>query len=301
MPYNRAMPSSHVVSEVRVKGLTIPGWLVPVGRAFYAVGLAGIGIQQLIFRDFIPVTVPYWPEWIPWRPLWAWVFGAALVAAAGAILFNVRARTAAAMTGIVLARAVAAILGFVLLALVAFDDVPSVMRSSPGNLAVWTNTLKALALSGGAWVVAGSLEEGAVSLPRWLQWLEKVMPIGRAFLPVMVIVFGVDHFVYSKYVAAVVPGWAPGGAMFWTYFVGGALIAAGVAMLVGIVPRLAALMLGIMIFLWVPMVHIPRAIADPHSGMGNELTSVFEALAFSGIAFVLAALAKESRFSIARR
>jgi hypothetical protein len=58
---------------------------------------------------------------------------------------------------------------------------------------------------------------------------------------------------------------------------------------VGIVPRLASLMLGIMIFLSMLMVYIPRAIADPSSGLGSEWTSVFEALAFSGIAFVLAA------------
>jgi hypothetical protein len=42
-----------------------------------------------------------------------------------------------------------------------------------------------------------------------------------------------------------------------------------------------------MLFLWVILLHIPRAIADPHSGNGNEWTSVFQALAFSGIAFIL--------------
>ena len=38
------------------------------------------------------------------------------------------------------------------------------------------------------------------------------------------------------------------------------------------------------------MLHIPRAIADPHSGLGNEWTSVCETLAFSGIAFMTAVL-----------
>jgi hypothetical protein len=35
------------------------------------------------------------------------------------------------------------------------------------------------------------------------------------------------------------------------------------------------------------VLHIPRGIADPHSGDGNEWTSVFEALSFSGIAFLI--------------
>ena len=76
--------------------------------------------------------------------------------------------------------------------------------------------------------------------------------------------------------------------MFWTYFAGIALIAAGLGIITGILRWLAALMLGIMIFLWVWMLHIPRAMADPRGNLGNEWTSVFEALAFSGIAFLLA-------------
>jgi hypothetical protein len=48
-----------------------------------------------------------------------------------------------------------------------------------------------------------------------------------------------------------------------------------------------------MIFLWVLMLHIPRAIADPYTNVRNEWASVFEALAFSGIAFMLAAMRRQ--------
>ncbi len=123
------------------------------------------------------------------------------------------------------------------------------------------------------------------------------MPVGRHFLPITVAVFGIDHFLYTDFVASLVPSWIP-GALFWTYFAGIALIAAGVGMILGIQARLASLMLGIMIFLWFIILHIPRAIADPHSAKGNEWTSVFEALAFSGIAFMLAALPTSNSLSI---
>jgi uncharacterized membrane protein YphA (DoxX/SURF4 family) len=113
----------------------------------------------------------------------------------------------------------------------------------------------------------------------------------------MLIIFGVDHFLYPKFVATLVPAWV-GSGIFWTYFAGAALIAGGIGILVKRVAPLAALMTGIMIFLWVFMLHIPRAIADPYSGVGNEWASVFEATAFSGIAFMLAVLSWRRRSAV---
>jgi uncharacterized membrane protein len=235
--------------------------------------LIGIGIQHFIFADFIPVMVPYWPSSIPGRPFWAYVLGSALIAAGAAIIFGIQARTVASLSGAVI------------LALVVIEHVPAQLTAHPGNLGAWTNTFKALTMCGGAWVVAGSLQEPT---PNITQRLEIVMPIGRFFLPITVILFGIDHFLYTDFVASLVPSWIP-GHIFWTYFAGVALIAAGLGMILRIQARLASLMLGIMIFLWFVFLHIPRAIADPHSAKGNEWTSVFEALAFSGIAFILAA------------
>jgi uncharacterized membrane protein len=251
----------------------MPLWLVPIGRIFYAIGLIGIGIQHFLFADFIPVMLPYWPRWIPGRPFWAYAAGAALIAAGAAILLGIQAGRVAAITG-------AAIL-----VLVVLDHVPAQLAAGPGQLAAWTNAFKALTMAGGAWVVAASLEE------KWkaARPIEVLMPLGRFGLLITVIVFGIDHFLYPAFVATLVPKWIP-GAMFWTYFAGVALIAAGTAMILRIQARLASLLLGIMIFLWFVFLHIPRAIADPHSGKGNEWTSVFEALAFSGIAFILAVL-----------
>jgi uncharacterized membrane protein YphA (DoxX/SURF4 family) len=109
------------------------------------------------------------------------------------------------------------------------------------------------------------------------------------------VVFGIEHFVYPAFVATLVPAWIP-GHLFWTYFAGVALIAGGIGMMVKSTTRIASLMVGIMIFLWLLMLHIPRAIADPRTGLGNEWTSVFEALAFSGIGFMLAVLPRRDDF-----
>jgi uncharacterized membrane protein YphA (DoxX/SURF4 family) len=101
------------------------------------------------------------------------------------------------------------------------------------------------------------------------------------------ILFGIDHFLYADFVSKLVPMWIP-GQLFWTYFAGVALIGSGIGIILKIKLKLVATLLGVMIFLWLIMLHIPRAIADPYGDKGNEVTSVFEALGFSGIAFVIA-------------
>ncbi len=254
-------------------------WLNPVGRTFFAIGLIGIGVQHFIFREFIPVIVPLWPAGIPGRTFWVLVVGALLVAAGLTILFGIRARTVAAYTGLAL------------LVLVVVDDVPSVLRMYPKHLGSWTNALKALTMCGGAWTVARSLGDRDGSLP---DWLERLLPMGRYFFALLLVLFGVDHFLYAPFVESIVPKYV-GSAAFWTYFAGVALIAGGVGMCVKGVSRLASLLVGLMIFLWVPMLHLPRALTmDARKDLGNEWTSVFEATAFSGFAFLLAGLSKET-------
>ena len=262
----------------------MPKWLIAIGRIFYAIGLIGIGVQHFIFANFIPVIVPAWPSWMPGRPFWAYAVGVALVAAGVAIIFNIKGRAVAVYTGVAF------------LILVVIGQIPVQLAASPWHLGVWTNAFKALSLCGGAWVVAGSLEDRATNTDR-ARPFDRILPVGRIFLPVMLIVFGSDHFVYSAFVAMIIPAWIP-GKLFWTYFAGAALISGGAGMLFRVYPRLAALMSGIMMFLWVFLLHIPRAMADPRGSLGNEWTSVFEALAYSGVAFILAALPVSNPFSI---
>src|ERR1700742_942218 len=79
---------------------------------------------------------------------------------------------------------------------------------------------------------------------------------GRFLLALPMIVFGIEHFVFTKFVATLVPGWIP-WHMFWTYFVGVALIASGIAIIARRQAYLAAVLLGGMIFLFVLLCHIP--------------------------------------------
>src|SRR5262249_10936067 len=126
----------------------------------------------------------------------------------------------------------------------------------------------------------------------------KFIPLGRYFLSIFLILCGIQHFIYAEFVESLVPTWVP-EALFWTYFSGVALIAGGLGISLGPTSRLAATLSGLMIFLWVVLLHIPRAAADLHNA--NETTALFEALAFSGTAFLAAAVPRSQEIDIAGR
>jgi uncharacterized membrane protein len=245
---------------------------IAMGRLFYALGIIGIGAQHFYNGDFVQVILPSFPPWISAQYFWVCVAGIGLIITGTAIIIG---------TG---ARAAAMVLGGALLAVLLIRDIPWQVATNPSVLGAWTNCFKALTLSGGAFVVAGSLPRQGSA-----RWDRRFVDFGCFAIAVTAATFGVDHFIYSEFVASLVPAWMP-GHVFWTYFCGAALFAAGAGMILRIQARLAAGLLGAMIFAWLLMLHIPLAIADPHSGNGNQWTSVFEALSFSGIAIMLSRL-----------
>src|SRR6266849_7305594 len=118
--------------------------------------------------------------------------------------------------------------------------------------------------------------------------MDKITTLGRLFIAIALVVFGVQHFMYAGFVAGLVPAWMP-GRLFWAYFVGAAFFAAAAGILYKLMARPAATMLGVMFFLFVVLLHIPRIAGN--SSNGNEWTSGFVALAMCGGAWILASAA----------
>ncbi|MDB4921400.1 hypothetical protein [Mucilaginibacter sp.] len=254
--------------------------LIKAGRIFYGIMIACLGAQQLFYADFRPVIFPPWSAAIPGSAFLAYLVSGVLIAAGIAIIFEKKAKE------------VSLYLGGVFLLLLFLGQVPYELIIDPysKHLGVWTNPLKELVLAGGAFAVAGSFstsEAPGEKKPLLIKLLENFIPLGGIFLSITMILFGIDHFLYVDFVSKLVPVWVP-GQLFWTYFAGVALIGSGVAIILKVKLKLVAILLGVMIFLWLIVLHIPRAIADPYGDKGNELTSVFEALGFSGIAFIVA-------------
>ena len=100
-----------------------------------------------------------------------------------------------------------------------------------------------------------------------------------------------QHFKFLAFVATLIPVWFPGNAVLWSQFAGVALLVCGVGLLFSRTAALAGLLTGLMIFSWFWIVHLPRVTTSVSDGI-----AIFEALAFSGIALVVAgALAVRSR------
>ena len=217
-------------------------------RMFYGLAMIVFGVQHLVYGQYVTRVFPK-------LPLPAQLAGIVLMIAGGLILLGRWVRTAALA------------LAFLILTTFLLFYVPQLLKA-PFLGGVWTNAGKALALAGGALLVAGLFRT-----------------VGRALLSAFLILGGIQHFLYPGFVAALVPHWMP-WHLFWTYLAAVALIAGGIGLHVRSTRELAGLLTGTMIFLWVFLLHIPRALAAPRNT--NETTAVFEALAFSGIAWLAA-------------
>jgi uncharacterized membrane protein YphA (DoxX/SURF4 family) len=252
--------------------------LLKAARISYGILIAGLGIQQIMYGAFRPVILPPWPTSTGLATC-AYIAGALLIVAGGAIILDKQTRT------------VSLFLGGILLLLFALCQIPYELIADPNykNLGVWTSAFKELALSGSAFIIAGSFPGSSHHQKKSfiISLLEKMIPLGGVFFSVMMVVFGIDHFLYTAWIGTLVPNWIP-GHIFWAYFAGVALIGSGLAIITKVQLKLSAILLGIMLFLWFILLHIPRAIVDPVSLQGNEVSSVLESFGFSGIAILIA-------------
>jgi uncharacterized membrane protein len=109
--------------------------------------------------------------------------------------------------------------------------------------------------------------------------------LGRQVLGIAFAVYGIQHFMYPRFLAALVPSWIP-ARLFWAYAVGTAFFAASLSALTGRQLRLSGTLLGVMYCTWVVILHAPRIAA--RAGHEPEWTSLLVALAFGGMGLLLA-------------
>ncbi|HMB91485.1 MAG TPA: hypothetical protein VKP65_11600 [Rhodothermales bacterium] len=247
--------------------------LVPIGRTLFAIALIGFGVENVRFGEFLPGRAPAWPAAVPGGLAWAYLTGTIFIGIGIAILTSKKARPAAILAGL-------------LIFLGAFLRLVPSIAAEPFLSPAWTNAGKTLAYAGGAFAIAATLPalkgRRNPSLLKVVNLEGEFILVGRICLGLFLIIAGIQHFLYTEFVASLIPGWFPGNAVFWTYFAGVALIAGGTGLFIPQTARLAALLSGLMIFSWFFLVHISREIA----GVGNGL--VFGALLDASIAFVIA-------------
>jgi uncharacterized membrane protein len=251
-----------------------------VGHWLYAAGLAGLGVLSLIYGDFALNWQPV-PGWVPWREILARASGILLLAAGVGMLVK---RVAAVSTLVMTAY----MLSWVLLL-----QVPRVAQA-PTDLGMWLGFAESSWLFCGGWIlfdsVAGTHDKLKRSIdgPRAARYL-----FGFACL-----ILGLSHFVYFDATTGMIPSWIPAHGAF-AYLTGAGHFAAGLAILSGVLPRLAATMEAGMISCFVLLLHAPGVAAAPTNRLQWTMLAVASALA--GSAWAVAGSLELAAWGWARR
>ena len=234
--------------------------LTTAGRVFYALAILGFGIQYALYGH-LRRGLPLCPIWLPHNHILAYALAALCIAAGLALLTTWRTTTVSLILGLLFLGTAA--LYFMHFNYIAYDG--------DGR----TLFLECLCLASTAVILHGISSGSKYSL----------MP-GRLFFAIAMIIFGIQHFLYVRYLSTLVPHYLPGHHL-WIIGTGLALIAAGLSIAPTIEDKYAAYGLFVLFFGWLVLLHVPRILHALHNG--DEWSSGFVVLAFSGTSLLLAA------------
>ncbi|NQY74586.1 MAG: DoxX family protein [Candidatus Margulisbacteria bacterium] len=111
--------------------------------------------------------------------------------------------------------------------------------------------------------------------------------VARVLFGFPMAVFGIFHFMHGANMAGYVPAWIP-GKVFFVYLTGAALIAAAVAIITKKQGRLACLLLGALLLIFVLTIHLP-ALCNPEF-MQMAMPQFLKDTALAGAAFAFAGI-----------
>jgi uncharacterized membrane protein YphA (DoxX/SURF4 family) len=220
--------------------------IVGLGQRSFAIASASLAVWSLAYADF-PWGAQSLLAWLPGRQ--SWVYGSALILLAASVgLCFSRAALASVLTiGAYQAVGVAI-------------SVPQII-SKPLGVDAWYSFFEALTPLVGAWLIyAMSRPQSRKS--RIPVAAEGAVRAAQALFGLSCVFYGWSHFLYADYTATLVPAWLPGHLAF-AYFTGSAHVAAGLAILVGILPYLAATLEAAMMSLFGLLVWVPSLFAHP--------------------------------------
>jgi uncharacterized membrane protein len=215
--------------------------ILSVGHAVFAAAILWLGVLGVMAGDFAPIWQPS-PRAFPGREVFVYASAAVCLAGGAGLLLR---RTAAIASCV--------LLGYFLCWLLVFR-APAIARA-PTSQDSWSGFGETAVMVAGAWTLFALLAgpwRGALRAAAGNGGLG----IARRLYGVALIPFGVAHFHFAKETASLVPDWLP-AHLALAYLTGAAYLAAGAAVLTGVLGRLAAALSALQIGLFTVLVWFP--------------------------------------------
>lgn len=241
---------------------------IGLSEALFGLSLAGLAVLSVLYGNFGPLIDP-----LPWPTIWTTALGAILVVASAGLFFT---QTIAASTMIVAGYAVAW----------AMVRIPPIVHA-PLSVGSWYGFSEAISLLAGVGTIYAlhRRRAGATALPRLAG--DGALHAGRILFGGACLVYGLAHFAYADYSLPFVPTWFP-ARLPLVYVTGACHTAAGIGLIVGVLPRLAAALEAVMILLFGVLVWLPSFLPTPAPKWAGSLQNQWSETILT---FLLAAVA----------
>lgn len=242
-----------------------------VAHVGFAAGFAGLGVLSLLNGDFALAWQPVPPD-IPLRLYLAYASGLILLGTGVGMLVRATAPLATR------------ILTWFVLSWLVLLQLPRV-AAHPADVGAWLGFCETTVLVAGGWTLClFAAERDGLKERRLLG--RRARQTARIAFALALLGIGLSHFVYLDATASMVPAWLPFRRGF-AYLTGSGHMAAGIALLLGVVPRIAATMEAAMITAFVVLLHAPAVVHEPGSRL--QWTMFCVAVALGSAAWAIAA------------
>jgi uncharacterized membrane protein len=225
-----------------------PAHLAGLGRFAFAAILIWLGVMGLMKGSFTQVWQPV-PKWVPAQEPLAYLCAIITLTSGLGLLWR---RTAAAASRVIFAS---------LAIWLVMMRLPNLFYEKPLVLVAWSFGATAV-MAAAAWVLyiglAGERDRGRVGFIADGRGLR----IARALYGASLIPFGLAHFMYLDATTVLIPSWLPWHAAL-AYFTGATFIAAGLALIFGVLAGPAAVLSTVQVALFGLIVWVPRWLAGP--------------------------------------